>query len=110
MVRHMRNAASAGESKDAPETSPRLQFSSGYSASAAGVEFYGWNGAELVICMITAEALTVWFGASADEAALAQAYIAHRDRIHEAAAKKHAAGAFDRGGRIFLHVSDGPAG
>ena len=89
----------------------RLQFSSGYTASKTGVEFYGWNGAELVICMVAAEALASWFGISpTDEAALAQAYVAHRERIHSLAVKKHAAGAFDRGGRISLYARDGPPG
>ena len=113
MARHVRNGAPASESKDTPAPSPatKLQFSSGYSASRSGVEFYGWNGADLVICVVTADALAAWFGVTVtEEAAMAQAYIAHREQIHERAARKHAAGAFDRGGRIFLYVSDGPEG
>ena len=84
-----------------------LEFSGGYALSPHAVEFYGWDGEQMITCSIPVAFLSRWLGvALSNEAEIRDAYVKHRIDLHRVTAELYDANDGEANGRLWLRRRD----
>lgn len=84
-----------------------LEFSTGYSLSSHAIEFYAWDGEQMITCSIPVAFVSRWLGiALSNEADIRDAYMKYRGDIHGIAAELYDANAGDANGRLAVRWRD----
>jgi Protein of unknown function (DUF1488) len=84
-----------------------LQFSAAYTLLADTIEFYGWDGDQLITCSVRIAAISRRFGVPmSDEIGIRSAFLAHQKELHRLARANHAAELVSADGKLRVRNID----